>query len=244
MTVGDDLALLAIHPRRRRVRRTERLPYALRAAELAELALEGRIALGQRRIEVREGSGQPDDRRLRNTLRTLTDSEPAPTLKEWLRRTPRGLGNEYLSRLEDRRTIRVARERGRDGRTRTRVLRLDRERYAEVRGRLDAAVAGRSGEERARALAALVHTAGLGRYLYGPLLGLRSRLRLAALARSDAGFTEGDVLTAALQENAARAMRELLAELPNTYGDMTAGLISAGDGTPAGGFDAGSHHSL
>jgi hypothetical protein len=45
MTMRDELALLAVHTRRRHSQRPMRLPYALRAAELAEPALTERIGL-------------------------------------------------------------------------------------------------------------------------------------------------------------------------------------------------------
>lgn len=243
MTMGDDLALLAIDPRRLRVRRPDRLPYALRAAELAELALDGRVAVRARRVEVTDAPGQPEERRLRSTLRALAGTAPPPHLKDWLMQTPRSLGNEYLSRLEDRRTIRVARQRARDGRTRTKVLSLDQERYAEVRGRFDAAVKGTSDDARARTLAALVHAAGLGPFLYGPLLGRASRARLAAIAQSDTGPADTATLSAALRESAARAVRDLLTELPDTYRDTIGSItLGAAPDTPTDGFDTGSHH--
>ncbi|MGW0936044.1 GOLPH3/VPS74 family protein [Streptomyces sp. NPDC002666] len=107
MTTGDELLLLAIVPGRQRIRirSDNRLRYALRTSELADLCLAGRIAVGRRRIEVLD-TRPVEDRRLSNVLQGLGAATPPPGLKDWLRRTPRSLIVEYLSRLEDQKAVR------------------------------------------------------------------------------------------------------------------------------------------
>ncbi|MFI5750552.1 GPP34 family phosphoprotein [Streptomyces sp. NPDC051644] len=103
MTTGDELLLLAIVPgsRRIRIRAEDRLRFALRAAELADLGLAGRIAVGLRRIEVID-SRRVEDRRLSNVLHSLGATAPPPGRKDWLRRTPRSLTIEYMAGAGER----------------------------------------------------------------------------------------------------------------------------------------------
>ncbi|MFJ6850388.1 GPP34 family phosphoprotein [Streptomyces sp. NPDC091271] len=123
MATADELLLLAIVPGRHRIRiRSEsRLRYALRASELADLCLAGRIVVGRRLIEVLDT--QPiEDRRLSNVLQGLGAAAPPLGPRDWLRRTPRSLTVEYLSRLEDQKAVRVRRWRDASGRTRNDIL--------------------------------------------------------------------------------------------------------------------------
>ncbi|SDO10629.1 GPP34 family phosphoprotein [Actinacidiphila guanduensis] len=254
MTLADDLALLALDPAKRRIRAAGRLPFALRAAELAELALAGRIEL-TRRIEVRD-SARMADRRLDNTLQALARTTPAPLLDTWLRTTPRGLAGEYVSRLEDRRTVKVRRVRERGGRTRTDILAVDRERRDAVLARLDAAVRSRQPAEADRCLAVLVHACGLGAHLYGRLTGRAARRRLAALAEpataeaiGTAAAEEDLALVAAVRVDTTRLddtvfdqLRDIYRDLAHsTHGSFLAADVSGGLHHHDGYHDTGAH---
>lgn len=259
--MGDELLLLAIAPgwRRIRVRSPERVRFALRAAELAELALAGRIAVGERAIEVRDRAhvGTP---RLDNVLAALASAKPPPSLGSWLRGAPRGLTAEYLSRLRDQKSVRFRRERDRVGRTRYDILSLDTERRAEVAARVAAAVlaaAGSAGEpdEYDLTLAVLVRLAGIGSAVHPGLRGAADRRRLAALTAAD-GALDGAVAEAAggLDQEVAGALgtgiesltRNLRGELSEIYSDTTTGGHGLGHDLSSGGWSdsssGGGHH--
>lgn len=219
--MGDELLLLAITPGRLRrglrIRSPQRLRLALRAAELAELALAGRIDVGERRIAVRDRT-PVDARRLSNVLHVLAGTEPPPTPQEWLRGAPRSLVTEYVSRLQDRKVIRVRRWRGRDGRTRNDILAADLPRRREVVARLDAVVRAATGladddPDLARdlALAVLVRSARLASAVHPGLRGRAARRRLAALTADPVAL--GGAVAAAYAAEAAAA------RIPDSYSD-------------------------
>ncbi|MCT2548117.1 MULTISPECIES: GPP34 family phosphoprotein [Streptomyces] len=260
MTTGDELLLLAIVPGRRRIRirAEDRLRFALRASELVDLGLAGRITVSPRQIEV-TGSQSVEDRRLSNVLRSLNAAAPPPGLKDWLRRTPRSLTIEYLSRLEDQKAVRVRRWRDPGGRARHDILSVDLPRRRALLARLDNVV--RSGSTTPKAahdvsLAMLVRAAGLASAAYPGLQGITGRRRLAALAASDhltpatAGAVLGDdaELAAALTTGADTLTRQLLGELSDLYADFTTGGHSLAHGLDPGSWSEGGtagtgHHS-
>ncbi|MHA6763814.1 GOLPH3/VPS74 family protein [Streptacidiphilus sp. PAMC 29251] len=183
MTLGDDLLLLAIHPRTGRIRVADRIGFGLQAAELLELALFERIELtsGIGRVEVRD-TAPVEDRRLNNSLQRLGRTSPAPTLKSWIRETPRGLAQEYLSRLEDQKAVRVDRMAPRRPQVPPAVTLVDRARQGAVRQRVERAARGEvDTDPAARGLASLVHACGLDARLYRGPRGWAIRGRLARL---------------------------------------------------------------
>ncbi|MFG2563421.1 GPP34 family phosphoprotein [Streptomyces sp. NPDC048496] len=251
MTMGDELLLLAIRPGRRRIRirAEDRLRFALRASELADLGLAGRIAVGPRRIEVMD-SQRVEDRRLNNVLRSLGATAPPPSLKDWLRRTSRSLTTEYLSRLEDQKAVRVRRWRDPSGRTRHDILSVDLPRRQALLARLDSVV--RSGSEMSAAdrdltLAALVQAAGLAPAAYPGLRGITDRRRLATLAATfrlvpataKAAPAADEELAAALTTGADVLTRQLLGELSDLYADFTTGGHSLGHDLDPGSWSEG-----
>ncbi|NUS13004.1 MAG: hypothetical protein HOY69_16665 [Streptomyces sp.] len=248
MTMGDELLLLAISPgrRRSRIRSPQRLGFALRAAELAELALAGRIEVGEQRIEVRDRTrvGTP---RLDNVLHVLATSKPPPDLKTWLRGTPRSLTAEYVSRLQDQKVVRVRRWRDRGGRTRHDILSVDMARRAALLARLDAAVRGGDAGNDV-ALAVLAQAAGLAHAIHPGLRGVAGRRRMAALA--DAGHSaalaaaaqaayDGE-LAAVLTEGIGALSGRLQGELGDIYSDMSTGGGGLGHDLSSGGWSDGS----
>ncbi|WP_327369569.1 GOLPH3/VPS74 family protein [Streptomyces sp. NBC_01217] len=249
MTTGDELLLLALRPGRRRIRirAEDRLRFALRASELADLGRAGRIAIGPRRIEVRD-SRQVEDRRLNNVLRSLGATAPPPSLKDWLRRTPRSLTTEYLSRLEDQKAVRVRRWRDPSGRARHDILSVDLPRRRALLARLDNVI--RSGPAASTAdgnltLAVLVQAAGLASAAYPGLRGIADRRRLAALATAHRlDPTADEELAAALTTGADALTRRVLDELSDLYADFTTGGHGLGHDLNSGSWSEGGtgHH--
>ncbi|MFI6862577.1 GPP34 family phosphoprotein [Streptomyces sp. NPDC050421] len=250
MTTGDELLLIAIVVRRRhiRIRATDRLRFALRAAELADLGLAGRIVVGPRLIEVTDPR-PVEDRHLNNVLRSLGAAHPQPGLKDWLRRTPRSLTFEYLSRLEDRKTVRVRRWRDAGGRSRHDIVFVDLSRRQELLDRLDRAVsAGTAGQPDARdlTLAALIRAADLTPAVYPGLRGIAGRRRLAALAAAGHlapatgdGRGADEELAAALAAGAGSLTRQLQSELGDLYADFTTGGHGLGHSADPGSWSEG-----
>lgn len=256
MTTGDELLLLAIVPGRQRIRirSDNRLRYALRASELADLFLAGRIAVGRRRIEVLD-TRPVEDRRLSNVLQGLGAATPPPGLKDWLRRTPRSLTVEYLSQLEDQKAVRVRRWRDSSGRTRNDILSLNMPRRQALLIRLDSVVrsgSARSTADRNLTLAVLAQAAGLAPAAYPGLRGITGRRRMAALAATHrltpaaaGAVPAADVeLAAALTTGADVLTRQLLGELSDLYADFTTGGHGLGHGLDSGGWSEGGtgHH--
>lgn len=105
MAMGEDLLLLAIHPRRGTIRAAERIAFALRAGELVDLALAGRVTIKGRRIKIADTAATGNGR-LDTTLAAI-GAMRAPTVQAWVQGAPRGLGTQYPSRLADQRAVRV-----------------------------------------------------------------------------------------------------------------------------------------
>lgn len=261
VTMGDELLLLAIVPgrRRTRVRSPERLRFALRAAELAELALMGRIALGERRIEVLD-RGRIGTPRLDSVLVGLAGATPPPTSREWLRATPRLLTGTYVSRLQDQKVIKARRQRDRVGVTRYDILSVDAARRAALVERVTAAVRGSRADPAAYSydltLAVLARAAGLASAVHPGLRGLAARRRMTTLTASGAEVEEAaltyerDIATA-VGSGVTDLTRGLYNELSEIYSDTTTGghglghdLSSGGwsDASPGGGHHGGGGH--
>ncbi|MFC4035753.1 GPP34 family phosphoprotein [Streptomyces polygonati] len=253
MTTGDDLLLIAIDPWSLRIRAEGRVRFALRAAELADLGLAGRIVVGGRRIEVVDPA-RVEDRRLSNVLHSLRVAAPPPTLKDWLRGAPRSLPTEYLSRLEDQKAARVRRSRDRGGRRRSEILAIDHDRRSELLARLDTVVRPGRGTAppaaRDLTLAVLVQAAGLAPAAYPGWRGIPARRRMAALAAADRLAPATGGAAAAVDEELAEAVaagsdflsRELFDELSNVYADLSTGGSGLGHDLDAGSWSGGGHH--
>ncbi|WP_240970110.1 GOLPH3/VPS74 family protein [Actinacidiphila epipremni] len=256
--MGDELLLLAISPGRRgmriRVRSPQRLRFALRGAELAELGLLGRIAVGERRIEVVDrapvGTG-----RLDGVLRALEGANPPATVESWLRATPRSLTSEYLSRLHDRKVVRVHRSRDRVGRTRHDILAVDPVRRRALVSRVTASLraaaqdgAGGAQAEHDVVLAVLAHSAHLSRAVHPGLRGLPARRRLKALAAAGgrpgapAGAVEAAYGAAARARDVQALTRGLYSGIDTVCLRTFSGADGHGSGASAGDAYGGGHH--
>lgn len=246
--MGDDLTLVAIEPGKRRLHGGQRLRFALRAAELADLAARGRIRFGTPGIEVVDPQ-RVEDRRLNNVLRGLETAGAAPSVREWLRAAPRSLPQEYLSRLEDQKLLRVRRWRDRGGRTHHDILFVDVDRRRDVLAGLDQGTGG-------DALAALVDVSGLAPVAYPGLRGRAARRRLAARARTGALVSaSADAARAADEVTAAMVGRGidgishgLFGELSTIYSEVTTGGHGLGHDIDSGGWSSGDlgggHHHV
>ncbi len=180
VTIGDDLLLLAINPRDGRVQAAECLGTALRGAEALDLSLARRVAVADGRITVADPRplGHP---LVDRALATLHAEGTAPRLQTWFaeRPTEPAVLHQYVTLLADRGVIRIER-RGDGGRTRTRLVLVDRERSAYVHTRIENIAS--NGD---RALGSIVHACGLDEYLYPGLRGRSARRRLARLTEDE-----------------------------------------------------------
>jgi hypothetical protein len=247
MKLGEDLLLLAVNPRSGRVWVVERMAFALRAAELAELTMAERVVVAGNRISVTDPT-PVGDKRLDQALASLQlRSGTPPRLDAWLRDHPRspGMIRRYLITLAGHDVVKIER-RGTGPGSGTRIVLRDGECRDQARARIDRVV--RDDPDAAagdRALAAIVHACGLDRHLYRGLRGRAARKRLAhltdhspvttgtraAIDTADAALADG--IARALSEGIAKMTRELSAQIRH---DERLGTFQNSDGQ-------GQHHS-
>ncbi|MEY9929936.1 hypothetical protein ABH926_004576 [Catenulispora sp. GP43] len=230
MTLGEDLLLLAIHPRNGRVRNVERMAPALRALELIELSLAGRLSLEQGRITVKDP--EPIGHRLLDhTLSSLSAMAAPAKVEMWLRgnKAEAGILGQYLALLGRQQVMRIE-HRG-QGLARTTVITVrDRERLAEARARIDRVAHGEASATAGdRALAGIVHAAGLSRQLCRGPHRMVARRRLARFddqvdvgesMRQAKAVVDAEVANAvaeALSSGLARMAKELTVVLRQEY---------------------------
>ncbi|ACU74057.1 hypothetical protein Caci_5198 [Catenulispora acidiphila DSM 44928] len=258
MTLGEDLLLLAIHPRSGRIRNVERMSPALRAVELLELSLAGRVAVEEGRIATKDAS--PVGHRLvDHALHSLSSEAKPPKVEEWLRgqrasgESEAALG-QYVALLGRQQVIRV--ERRAQGLARyTHITVRDQERVSSARARIDRVAHGEvSATADDHALAGIVHACGLGPCLYRGPHRLVARRRLARFAvpeevtesmRAAATAADAELAAAvaeALSSGIAKMTKELTTVLRLEYRLDTYSSHGSGGGhhhhTPT---DFGSH---
>lgn len=230
MTLGEDLLLLAVHRRSGRIRNVERMAPALRALQLIELTLAGRVTVEQGRVAAKDAT--PIGHRLvDHALGSLCAKEKPPKIEEWLRgdRTEIGILGQYLALLGRQQVIRIG-HRGQGLARSTHVTVRDQERYAQARARIDRVAGGEaSATAQDHALASIVHACGLGPCLYRGPHRLVARRRLAkfdvprevaesissAVASVDAEMA--NAVAEALSAGLARMARELTVVLRQEY---------------------------
>ena len=268
MTLGEDLLLLAVHPRNGRIRNVERMTPALRALELIELSLAGRITLEQGRVAATDPS-PIGHRLLDHALRELSAEEKPPKVEVWLRGkvTPGTLG-QYIALLGRQRVIRVE-HRGQGLARSTWITVRDQERSAEARARIDRVAHGEaSATAEDQALAGIVHVCGLASQLYRGPHRLVARRRLARFTvpheitesmRSvvTAADTElANAVAEALSSGMAKMAKELTTVLRQEYRleiysshthsgghhHTPIDVSHSGHHSGSGGFDGGHHH--
>jgi len=165
VTLGLDILLLNIDSQLRMVREFEDAGYAMRAADLIELTVAGRLILTGRWVKwvtVLDATptGEPW---LDASLAALATSAKRLMPTDWMARHP-GYSpvDTGLAELARQGAVRVNSRRGTGRRTYTEVELLDAPRQAEVRGRLDRYLAaGSAADVLDWALAGLVHQCGL-----------------------------------------------------------------------------------
>lgn len=165
MTLGLDVLLLNIDPDLRMVREFEYVGYAVRAADLIELAVAERLILTGRWVKwVTIVDDTPTGEPLLDaSLAALATSPKRLMPTDWMARHP-GYSpvDASLAELARQDAVRVHTRRGTGRRTYTEVELLDRARQAEVRARLDRYIAaGSAADVLDWALAGLVYQCGL-----------------------------------------------------------------------------------
>jgi Golgi phosphoprotein 3 (GPP34) len=161
VTLGLDILLLNIDPQLRMVREFEDAGYAMRAADLIELTVAGRLTLTGRWVKWvtvvdATPTGEPW---LDASLAASATSAKRLMPTDWMARHP-GYSpvDAGLAELARKGAVRVNSRRGTGRRTYTEVELLDAQRQAEVRGRLDRYLAaGSAADVLDWALAGLVH---------------------------------------------------------------------------------------
>src|SRR5882724_11249836 len=85
MTLMADLMLLAVDPEQHRIRAAQKIGYALRGAELVELAIAERVGVTDGRIHVLDPAPF-GDARLDAALASLVAAQKPPRAKYWVQR--------------------------------------------------------------------------------------------------------------------------------------------------------------
>ena len=211
MTLGEDLLLLAVHPRNGRVRNVERMSPALRALQLIELSLAGRVAVEQGRIATKNPL-PVGHRLLDNSLSSLSAEAKPPKVEAWLRGKSAEAGalGQYIALLGRQQVIRVE-YRGQGLARSTRITVRDHERLAEAWARLDAVAHGdASATVEDRALAGIVHVCGLGSHLYRGPHRVLARRRLARFTVPQGVAESMQAVVTAADAELANAIAEAL----------------------------------
>ncbi|MEY9854706.1 hypothetical protein ABH935_000303 [Catenulispora sp. GAS73] len=214
MTLGEDLLLLAVHPRNGRVRNVERMSPALRALELIELSLGGRVVVEQGRIATKDPS-PVGHRLLDHSLSSLSAEVKPPKVEAWLRGKPAEAGTlgQYIALLGRQQVIRVE-YRGQGLARTTRITVRDDGRLAEAWARIDGVAHGAaSATVEDQALAGIVHVCGLGSRLYRGPHRLVARRRLAR-------FT--------VPQGVAESMRSVVTAADAEFANAVAEALSSG----------------
>jgi hypothetical protein len=185
MTLAADLLLLAIDPQRLTVRASDKIDYALRGAELVELAIAERVTVVGDRIHVVDPrpTGDPS---LDAALASIAAARRPPRAKAWVQARRKGLRKDCIAVLASQRAVRVELRPFLRVFTATRYAILDTGRKAEIDARITAIARGAAPQSAGdRALCGLTHACGLSRYLLPGGANRAARKRLEQVARRD-----------------------------------------------------------
>jgi hypothetical protein len=177
MTLGNDLVLLAIDPRRGKVSCPTELGVVLVAAELVDLVNSERIKVVSDQVVVTH-STTTGDALLDATLAELAEVEFPPTLPGWINRQRIGRTDRYLQVLGEERILRETREQDGPGR----VFAADDRHRANLIARLKATAAAREPALEDQIFAGLAHAAHIPDLVLSGFSKRRMRRRLAAIA--------------------------------------------------------------
>jgi hypothetical protein len=165
VTLGLDILLLCVDPNLRMVRDREYTGHAMRAADLIELAVAGRVTLTGRWIKwiTVVDAGPTGEPLLDASLAALATAPKRLMPVDWMCRQPAGGAVEAgLAVLAGQGAVRLYSRRVTSRRTLTEPELLDPPRQGQVRARLDRfAAAGRSADVLDWALAGLVYQCNL-----------------------------------------------------------------------------------
>lgn len=185
MTLAADLLLLALDPVRRTVRASDKIDYALRGAELVELAIAERVTVLDGRVQVVDPH-PTGDLRLDAALESIRTARRPPRAKAWVQARRKGLRRDYIAELVSRRAVRVESHPFLLVFTTTRYIVLDADGKAQATARVLAIARGAAPQSaRERALCGLIHACGLSRYLLPGGANRAARKRLEHVARRD-----------------------------------------------------------
>lgn len=164
MTLALDILLLNIDPNLQRVREREYAGYAMRAADLIELTVAGRLTLEGRWVKfIHVTDAQPTGEPLLDAaLEKLATSRKRLMPTDWMGRLPGSPVDDGLAVLAAQGAVRLYSRPVTRRLTLTEPTLLDPDRQARVRARLDRYIAaGSAADVLDWALAGLVHQCGL-----------------------------------------------------------------------------------
>lgn len=184
-TLGTDLVLLALNPKRGRVHWLEYLRHALTGAELIALIVagladirDGRIVLCQSTL-AGAATGSTGDQELDAALASIAGARRPPRLTSWMGRPRRRIVPSYLGKLAAAGVLEPV---GDGRRQRWRII--DQAVVAAARARLDEVALGSGPADAAQtAYAGLAHAARLDRVLYPGRKNRRVHKRCQQLGR-------------------------------------------------------------
>ncbi|HEY3907116.1 MAG TPA: GPP34 family phosphoprotein [Streptosporangiaceae bacterium] len=160
-TLGDDLLLLAIDPKRGRVRAVHLVRYGLMGAELIRLVASELVLIKDGRLVVAEPATATGDLQLDTALASIADASKPPKPKSWASKPRRGIVTGYLTKLANAGKIH------RSAGTRARWQVADQAGLATARARLDAIAVGTGPVDLEQAAyGGLAHALQLDRLLY------------------------------------------------------------------------------
>jgi len=177
-TLGDDILLLAIDPKRGRVRNAHLVKYGLMGAELIRLVASELVVIRDGRLIVAGPVAAPGDAQLEAALASVASARKPPRPKSFASRPRRGIVTGYLDRLAAAGKI----QRSSGARARWSVV--DQEALASARSRLDAIATGTGQVELEQAAyGGIVHAVQLDRPLYPGWKNRAVRKRMREIAR-------------------------------------------------------------
>lgn len=160
-TLSDDLLLLAIDPRRGRVRAVHLVRYGLMGAELIRLVASGLVLIKDGRLVVAEPATATGDLQLDTALASIASASKPPKPKSWASKPRRGIVTGYLTKLANAGKIQ------RSAGTKARWQVTDTDGLATARARLDVIAAGTGPVDLEQAaFGGLVHAVQLDRPFY------------------------------------------------------------------------------
>jgi hypothetical protein len=224
-TLGDDLMLLAIDPKRGRIRNDYLVKYGLIGAELIRLVASGLVVIRDGRLIVADPVATPGDAQLDAALASIASARRPPKPKSFASRPRRGIVTGYLDKLATAGKI----QRSARGRARWSVV--DQDGLARARARLDAIAAGTGQVDLEQAAyGGLVHAVQLDRPLYPGWSNRAVRKRMREIARGKWRATAADLAGPADAATSAAIQAAIAAAIDAAVYAATAAAATASSG--------------